>query len=93
MSKHQPGRKVGKPRPGRGEKIRAKRAAAAVGTVEDLAAALGIGMNQAYALVQMRAIPAIRIGRRYLIPRTTIAKITSGEQALNVPQLEEAAAS
>jgi excisionase family DNA binding protein len=75
-----------KKRPGRGEAIRAKRAASAMATVEDLAAELGIGRNQAYALVQMKAVPSVRAGRRYLIPRSVLAKIASGEMLPQVPQ-------
>ncbi|HEY2534307.1 MAG TPA: helix-turn-helix domain-containing protein [Xanthobacteraceae bacterium] len=73
-----PGKKVIK-RPGRAEMVRTKRAAAAMATVEDLAAELGIGRNQAYALVQMKVEPALRFGRRWLIPRAVIAKMVSGE--------------
>jgi excisionase family DNA binding protein len=50
-------------------------------TVEDLAAELGIGRNQAYALVRMKVVPAMRFGRRWLIPRAAIAKMVSGEGA------------
>jgi hypothetical protein len=66
-------------RPEVSKKVRAKRAASAMATVEDLATELGIGLNQAYALVQMKVVPAMRVDRRYLIPRTVIAKIASGE--------------
>jgi excisionase family DNA binding protein len=79
MSKRQPGKKAIKRRPGRSEVVRAKRAAAAMATVEDLAAQLGIGRNQAYALVQMKMVPAMRFGRRWLIPRAAIARMVSGE--------------
>ncbi len=76
MSKRQPGGKRIKRRPGRGEMIRAKRAASAMATVEDVAAALGIGRNQAYAAVQMGKVRAMRFGRRWLIPRAEIARLT-----------------
>src|SRR5262245_33605190 len=83
MSKRQRGRKGGKrtaqETAERRAKVAAKRAAATVATVEDLAAELGIGLNQAYALVQMKVIPAMRVGRRWLIPRAAIAKLASGE--------------
>jgi excisionase family DNA binding protein len=61
--------------------MRAKRAASAMATVEDLAAELGIGRNQAYALVQTKIVPAMRFGRRWLIPRAAIAKMVSGDGA------------
>jgi excisionase family DNA binding protein len=63
-----------KRRPGR-----ARRAKSKMMSVEDLAEELGIGRNQAYALVQMKIVPAIRFGRRWLIPRAAIAKIVNGE--------------
>jgi excisionase family DNA binding protein len=81
MSKCQPDRKAIKRRPGRGEAVRAKRAGAKMATVEDLAAELGIGRNQAYALVQMKVVPALRFGRRWLIPRAAIAKMVSADGA------------
>jgi len=68
-----------KRRPGRIDAVRAKRAASQMATVDDLAAVLGIGRNAAYGLVQTKAVPALRYGRRYLIPRAVIAKIVNGE--------------
>jgi excisionase family DNA binding protein len=61
--------------------VRTKRAASAMGTVEDLAAALGIGRNQAYELVNEKKVLALRFGRRWLIPRVEIAKLVSGAGA------------
>jgi excisionase family DNA binding protein len=61
-------------------KVLAKRAAADVMGVEDLAARLGIGRNQAYEAVQGGKIPgAFRIGRRWLIPRASYQKMLSGQ--------------
>src|SRR5262249_31768575 len=80
MNKQHPGRKAIKRRPGRGEMVRARRAASQMATVEDLAAELGIGKNAAYEIVASGRIPGVfRYGRRYLIPRTILAKIVSGE--------------
>jgi excisionase family DNA binding protein len=76
MSKRQSGKRRVKRRPGRGETVRAKRAASAMATVEEVAAALGIGRNQAYAAVQMGNVKAMRFGRRWLIPRAEIARLT-----------------
>jgi excisionase family DNA binding protein len=53
----------------RRKRIAAKRAAADVITLEEVAARLGIGRNQAYEAVQTGKIPALRFGRRWLIPR------------------------
>jgi excisionase family DNA binding protein len=59
--------------------VAAKRAAADVLTVEDVAARLGIGRNAAYEAVRDGSIPSLRFGRRYLIPRAVIARLVSGE--------------
>ena len=47
-------------------------------SVEELAAVLGVGLNQAYAAVQMGQVPAVRFGRRWLISRKTIDRIANG---------------
>ena len=57
----------------------AKRKEAAMASVEELAAVLGVGLNQAYVALQMGQIPALRFGRRWLISRKTIDRITNGE--------------
>ena len=46
---------------------------------DELAAVLGVGLNQAYAAVQMGQVPAVRFGRRWLIPRKTLDRIANGE--------------
>jgi excisionase family DNA binding protein len=56
-----------------------KRKEAAMASVEELAAVLGVGLNQAYVALQMGQIPALRFGRRWLISRKTIDRITNGE--------------
>lgn len=38
-------------------------------TVDDVAALLGIARGKAYEHVRSGAIPSIRMGKRYLIPR------------------------
>lgn len=38
-------------------------------TVEEVQGMLGIGRNQAYALVKQAGFPAVRVGRRILVPR------------------------
>ena len=57
----------------------AKRKEAAMASVEELAAVLGVGLNQAYVALQMGQIPALRFGRRWLISRKTIDRIANGE--------------
>jgi excisionase family DNA binding protein len=68
-------------RPGRRNVVLAKRATADMITVEDVAARLGIGRNQAYEAVQQGKIPALRFGRRWLIPRVAFDKMLAGETA------------
>jgi len=58
-----------------------RQAADEVMSVEDVAGRLGIGRNQAYALVQLGQIPALRFGRRWLIPRVAIDRLLAGESA------------
>jgi excisionase family DNA binding protein len=68
------------PRKNKRAKVLAKRAAADVMTVEDVAMRLGIGRNQAYEAVAAGKIPgALRFGRRWLIPRVAFEKMLGGE--------------
>lgn len=41
-------------------------------TVEDLARLLAIGRNTAYTLVRSGKIRSIKVGRKYLIPKTAV---------------------
>jgi excisionase family DNA binding protein len=52
---------------------------AAMASVEDAARILGIGRNQAYAAVERGTIPALRMGRRWLIAHATLERILAGE--------------
>jgi excisionase family DNA binding protein len=62
------------------KKVLAKRAAADVMTVEDVATRLGIGRNQAYEAVARGQVPgAFRLGRRWLIPRVTFDRMLRGD--------------
>jgi excisionase family DNA binding protein len=65
-------------RPGRRKLVRAKRDASDMVTVEDVAVRLGIGRNQAYEAVQAGKIPALRFGRRWLIPRAAFDRMLAG---------------
>jgi excisionase family DNA binding protein len=47
--------------------------------VEEVAKILGIGRNQAYEAVRSGQIPAIRIGKRLLIPKAAIRRMLSAE--------------
>jgi excisionase family DNA binding protein len=63
-------------------KVLAKRAAADVMTVEDVAARLGIGRNQAYEAVARGQVPgAFRFGRRWLIPRVAFDRMLQGDRS------------
>jgi excisionase family DNA binding protein len=48
-------------------------------TVEEVAARLRIGRNQAYEAVREKIIPSIRIGGRWLIPRAAFERVMRGE--------------
>lgn len=41
-------------------------------SVEQLAAVLGVGLNNAYQLVRSEAIRSVRIGRQYKIPKDAL---------------------
>lgn len=43
-------------------------------TVPEVAKALGIGRDEAYKWVRLGFIPAIRLGRRILVPRTALER-------------------
>jgi excisionase family DNA binding protein len=68
----------------RRKRIQAKRAAADVISLEEVAARLGIGRNQAYDFVRDGKIPALRFGRRWLIPRVAFDKLLAGETTQQV---------
>ena len=63
------------------KKVAAKRAAADVMTPEDVAARLGIGRNQAYEAIQRGEIPALRFGRRWLVPRVAFERLLTATTA------------
>lgn len=42
-------------------------------TVEQMAHALGIGLNSAYRLVKERQIGCVRVGKKILIPKVCVA--------------------
>jgi excisionase family DNA binding protein len=63
----------------RRKRIQAKRAAADVISLEEVASRLGIGRNQAYGAVQAGKIPALRFGRRWLVLRAAFDRMLAGE--------------
>jgi excisionase family DNA binding protein len=64
------------------KKIRTRRGMA---TVDDLGDELGCGKGVAYELVHTGAVPASRLGRRYLISWQTIERIKSGAMTITMP--------
>jgi excisionase family DNA binding protein len=46
-------------------------------TVEEAARLLGIGRNSAYEAVRRGEIPAIRIGKRFVVPRAALERMLS----------------
>lgn len=49
-------------------------------TVEEAAALLGIGRNSAYQAVARGELPAVRLGRRLLIPRAALERRLADSQ-------------
>ena len=47
-------------------------------SVEEVAAILGVGRGTAYQCARSGEIPALRLGRRLLIPRAALARILGG---------------
>ncbi len=48
-------------------------------TVPQVARLLGIGRGLAYELVRQGKLPALRFGRRLLIPRVALMRLLAGE--------------
>lgn len=47
-------------------------------TVDEAAARLGIGRNAAYDAIHRGELPALRIGRRLLVPRAALERMLDG---------------
>jgi len=52
-------------------------------SVEETAKLLGIGRNLCYERVKTGDIPAIKIGRRLLVPRRALEKLLEEPKSLN----------
>ena len=52
-------------------------------SVDQMAEALGIGLNSAYALVNSREIYSKRIGRRILIPKASVIDFVLSPEKIN----------
>ncbi len=44
-------------------------------TVDEVAERLGIGRNAAYDAIRRRELPALRIGRRIVVPRAALDRL------------------
>jgi excisionase family DNA binding protein len=53
-------------------------------SVEEAAKVLGIGRNLCYDRVKTGEIPAIKIGRRLLVPRRALEKLLEEPKPLNL---------
>jgi excisionase family DNA binding protein len=73
-------RKRRKEEPGaRKERTAARIKASAMGSAEELAAALGVTINVAYEILRSGKVRAMRLRKRWLIPRTEIARLTGAD--------------
>lgn len=41
-------------------------------TVRETANILNIGMNKAYELIELKQIPVVRVGRKFLVPKQAL---------------------
>jgi len=48
-------------------------------TVREVAQILGLGLNSTYAAISRGEIPAIRVGRRWLVPYQALERQLSGD--------------
>jgi len=62
-------------RPSRKELMRARQAASAMASPEELAAVLGISLNKTYEVLRHGKIRAMRLDSRWLIPRAELARL------------------
>jgi len=52
-------------------------------TVDEAARCLGIGRNSAYEAIARGEIPAVKIGKRLLVPKAALEKMLSGNDSKN----------
>jgi excisionase family DNA binding protein len=58
-------------------------------SVGEAAKLLGIGRNLCYERVKIGEIPAIKIGRRILVPRLALEKLLADPKPLNIKLASE----
>ena len=57
-------------------------------TVDEVAKALGIGRNSAYEAIQRGEIPALRFGRRVVIPKAALEELLRNTDCETAPAEE-----
>jgi len=50
-------------------------------TVDEAARCLGIGRNSAYGAIARGEIPAVKVGKRLLVPKAALEKMLSGNDS------------
>ena len=60
-------------------------------TVPEVARLLGIGRGLAYELVQQGRLPALRLGRRLVVPRAALTRMLAGGVGASSPDLDGSA--
>lgn len=50
-------------------------------TVDEAAARLGIGRNAAYEAIKRGELPALKIGRRIVVPRAAFERLLAGDRS------------
>lgn len=55
-------------------------------TVAETAELLGIALGTAYRGVRSGALPAVRVGGRYLVPREALSRLLAGEGDAHRPE-------
>ncbi len=58
-------------------------------TVDEAASCRGIGRNSAYEAIARGEIPAIKVGKRLLIPRVALEKMLSGNDSKSDEAIEK----
>jgi excisionase family DNA binding protein len=48
-------------------------------TVREVASALGISKTHAYELIAREELPALRLGRRIVVPRRALERLVNGD--------------
>jgi excisionase family DNA binding protein len=77
------------PKPAKRNRATARSGEKATATPEQTARQIGVGINQVYDGLHAGQIPAIRNGRRFLIPQRWIERVLDGVEPLCVGSSED----